>query len=85
MTIGTPILPNVTYRVNGAPRTLTRTPGGTGNGNFEDFASAHRTLVGDARGQAHSVVSELLVYDHDLDPEEVQAVERALFSRYALD
>jgi len=84
MTIGTPILPNVTYRVNSVPRTLTRTPGGTGNGNFESFASAHTTIIGDSRGEADSVVTEILVYDHALATEDVTAVESALKTRYGV-
>jgi hypothetical protein len=84
MVIGTPILPAVHYRVNGGERALTRTSGGTGNGNFESFAGAHRTLIGDTNGAAHSVLSEVLVYDHALSTADVTAVEGALKARYSI-
>ena len=40
---GTPVLSGIDYRVDGATQTLTRTSGGLGNGNFEDFTTANYT------------------------------------------
>ena len=45
MTVGTPVLPSIDYRVDGATQTLTRTSGGLGNGNFENFSTANYTSV----------------------------------------
>jgi hypothetical protein len=81
MTAGTPVLSGVDYRVNGAAQTLTRTAGGLGNGNFEDFTDANFTSV--ATG-AEGLVAEILVYSRALTVDERGAVETALKTRYSI-
>jgi len=78
---GTAVLSALEYRVNGRPQTLTRTAGGLGNGNIEDFSGADFTLVGSG---ARAVVAEALLYDRALSAEETSSVEAALFGRYGL-
>jgi hypothetical protein len=81
MTPGMPVLSGIDYRVNGATLTLTRTPGGLGNGNFEDFTSANFTSIGtDGEG----IVAEVLVYGRALTTTERGAVETALEARYGI-
>jgi hypothetical protein len=79
---GTPVLSAIDYRVNGAAQTLTRTAGGFGNGNLEDFSGANFTAVGAEGGDA--LVAEVLVYDHALSADEKTAVEAALKTRYGI-
>ena len=81
MTVGTPVLPGIDYRVDGVTQTLTRNPGGLGNGNFEDFSSANYTSVVTA---AEGIVAEVLVYDRALTVTERGAVETALKARYGI-
>ncbi|HEY2899027.1 MAG TPA: hypothetical protein VGL59_00515 [Polyangia bacterium] len=81
MTPGTPILPVIDYRVNGAIQTLTRNPGGLGNGNFEDFSGANFTIVGSG---AEGIVAEVLVYNRALVVDERVAIETALKNRYGI-
>lgn len=82
MTIGTPVLPNIAYYINGGAQTLTRRPGGLGNGNFESFAGANWTYVGNNAG---AVVAELILYDRVLTSQERIALEVALEARYAIE
>src|SRR4029077_1316137 len=49
MTAGTPVLSGIDYRVDGVTQTLTRTSGGLGNGNFENFSTANFTSVATGR------------------------------------
>jgi hypothetical protein len=79
---GTPVLTALDYRVNGAAQTLTRTAGGLGNGNLEDFSGANFTAVGAEGGDA--LVAEVLVYDHALSADEKTALEAALKARYGI-
>ena len=81
MTVGTPVLPGIDYRVDGVTQTLTRNPGGLGNGNFEDFSVANYTSVVTA---AEGIVAEVLVYDRALTVTERGAVETALKARYGI-
>ena len=81
MTVGTPVLPAIDYRVNGVTQTLTRNPGGLGNGNFEDFSGANYTSV--ATG-AEAIVAEVIIYDRALPVGERAAVEQALRNRYTI-
>jgi hypothetical protein len=81
MTPGNAITAAVDYRVNGAAQTLTRTSGGLGNGNFEDFSGANYTLVG---GCPDAFVAEALLYDRALSTTERGAVEAALETRYGI-
>ncbi|MEP7053083.1 MAG: hypothetical protein ABJB12_22145 [Pseudomonadota bacterium] len=81
MTVGTPALSALNYRVNGATQTLSRTAGGLGNGNFEDFSGANFTLVGGGRT---GLVAETLIYDHALNSAELAQVESALEARYGI-
>ncbi len=81
MTVGTPVLPGIDYRVDGVTQTLTRNPGGLGNGNFEDFSSANYTSVVTA---AEGIVAEVLAYDRALTVTERGAVETALKARYGI-
>ena len=80
MTPGTPVLAGIDYRVNGATMTLTRTPAGLGNGNFEDFSGANATSV----GGPDAFIAEVLVYDRALTIDERVAVEAALKTRYGI-
>ncbi len=81
MTVGTPVLSAISYRVNGAAQTITRNPVGLGNGNFEDFSGANFTLVG---GGATGFIAEALLYDHALSAGELASVETALEARYGI-
>ena len=81
MTVATPVLSGVDYRVDGVTQTLTRTSGGLGNGNFEDFSSANFTSVA---GGAEGIVAEVLIYDRALSVAERGAVETALKTRYGV-
>lgn len=82
MVPATPVLNAIEYRVNGAVQTLTRTQGGLGNGNIEDFSGAGFTLVGSG---THASIAEVLVYDRALSSEEKSAVEAVLKARYTID
>ena len=81
MTVGMPVLPSINYRVDGATQTLTRTSGGLGNGNFENFSTANYTSVVSGRD---GYVAEVLFYDRALSVSEAAAVELALKARYGL-
>jgi hypothetical protein len=81
MTPGAAILGNIDYRVNGATQTLTRTPDGLGNGNFEDFSGADFTSVG---SNAEGVIAEVLVYNRALSVDERAALEASLEARYGI-
>jgi hypothetical protein len=83
MTPGLPVLSNVEYRVNGVVQTLTRTGGGLGNGNLEDFSAANVTVVG-GPASGDGIVAEVLVYDHALTDTDKTAVEAALKTRYGI-
>ncbi len=82
MVPGTPALSAMDYRVNGAAQTLTRTAGGLGDGNLEDFTAADFTAVGIPGADA--IVAEVLVYDRALTADEKVAVETALKARYGI-
>jgi hypothetical protein len=81
MTVGTPVLSGVDYRVDGVTQTLTRTSGGLGNGNFEDFSGANYTSVAT---NVEGIVAEVLIYDRALSVAERGAVEAALKTRYGI-
>jgi hypothetical protein len=73
----------VQYSVSGTLRTLTRTPGGLGNGTVEDFSSADFTSVGlGTSGFTGALVGDVLVYDRALSATERTAVEAYLQARY---
>jgi hypothetical protein len=78
---GTPVLGAIDYRINGATLTLTRTAGGLGNGNVEDFSPADFTLVGSG---TRAFVAEAIVYGRALTVEERGVVEIALKARYGI-
>jgi hypothetical protein len=87
MTVGTPVVDSVSYRVNGAAQTLTLLPGGS-DGTFQDFSAADFTSVGSSYTSTTGVppdalVSEVLVYDRALSSSETTSVEAALQARYA--
>jgi hypothetical protein len=76
MVVGTALPGALTYSVDGAPRTLTRTPGGSGNNTVWDFSGATFTWLGLTRPPfGTGAIGELLVYDHALTPAERTAVE----------
>jgi hypothetical protein len=81
MTLGTPVLSGIDYRVDGVTQTLTRTSGGLGNGNFEDFSGANYTSVATT---SEGIVAEVLIYDRALSVAERSAVEAALKTRYGI-
>jgi hypothetical protein len=81
MTVGTPVLSGIDYRVDGVTQTLTRTPGGLGNGNFEDFSSANYTSV---CTNSEGLVAEVLIYNRALTVAERGTVEAALKTRYGV-
>ena len=81
MTAGTPVLSGIDYRVDGVTQTLTRTSGGLGNGNFEDFSGANYTGVAT---NTEGIVAEVLIYDRALSVAERGAVEAALKTRYGI-
>jgi hypothetical protein len=81
MTVGTPVLSGIGYRVDGAALTLTRTAGGLGNGNFENFATANYTSVATTN---EGTVAEVLIYDRALTATEAGTVEAALKTRYGI-
>ena len=71
------------YSVDGITRTLTRTPGGNGNGLVEDFAGANYTsLGGAASGFAGAEMGDVLVWDRALTASERALVEAYFSSRY---
>ncbi len=81
---GTAVLSAMSYRVNGAVQSLTRTPGGSpigAPGVIEDFSSADFTLVG---AGPDAYVAEVLVYDRALTTSERTSTEAALKSRYGI-
>jgi len=80
MTVGTPILSGIDYRVDGATQSLTPRPTGA-NGNFEDFSTANYTSVATS---AEGIVAEVLIYNRALDVTERGAVETALKARYGI-
>jgi hypothetical protein len=87
MTIGTPIVDSVEYRVNGAPQTLTLLPGGS-DGTFQDFSAANFTAVGASFTSSTGAgpdarVAEVLVYDRALSVAERASVQSTLAGRYA--
>ena len=85
MEIGVEILPRISYRVNSQTRTLTRNPGGLGDGTFEDFSGADFTFVGyGGSASASAYVAEALIYDHVLSAQELEQVEQTLSSRYGI-
>ena len=80
MTPGEPVLDVVTYRVDGAATTLTRTAGGLGDGTVEDASPFERTWIGG--GQV--VLREVLIYDRALAGADLESVESYLQSRHSL-
>jgi hypothetical protein len=78
---GTPVLGAIDYRVNSATQTLTRTSGGLGNGNIEDFSQANFTLVGNG---VNASIAEVLVYDRALTVPERASAEIGLKTRYGI-
>jgi hypothetical protein len=88
MTVGTPIVGSVDYRINGVTQTLTLLSGGS-DGTFEDFSGANFTAVGASYTSTTGVgpdafVAEVLVYDRALSVDERVSVEDALESRYGI-
>ena len=81
MTVGTPVLSGIDYRVDGVTQTLTRTSGGLGNGTFENFSGANFTSVAT---NSEGIVAEVLIYDRALGDTERSAVEAALKTRYGI-
>jgi len=81
MTVGTPVLSGIDYRVDGVTQTLTRTSGGLGSGNFESFSGANFTSVATT---SEGIVAEVLIYDRALSDTERGAVEAALKTRYGI-
>ena len=77
-------LPGVlVYEVDGVVRTLTRTPGGLGDGTVEDFSAADVTYFGSASpGYLGGKVGEMLVWDHALSDVDRLAVEQYFQRRY---
>lgn len=84
MTVASPVLPALTYRIDGKALTLARTPGGLGNTNFENFAGANFTAVGSSQSASDFVIAEVLIYDHALSAEEQSTVQSALAARYQI-
>jgi hypothetical protein len=73
----------IRYWVSGVQRTLTRTPGGLGNGTVESFSSANFTAIGAGYGAfTGALLGDLLVYDHALTDPERLAVEAYFQARY---
>lgn len=81
MEVGRPVLDELSYFIDGVEQTLTRTPGGLGNGLIETF-DADFTDVG--RGDADVDLSEVLIYDRPLSAPEREQVEVYLTQRYEL-
>jgi hypothetical protein len=89
MTVGTPIIGSVDYRINGISQTLTLLSGGS-DGTFQDFSPANFTAVGASYTSSTGVgpdalVAEVLVYDRALSVAERAEVEAALDSRYGIE
>jgi len=82
MAPGVDVLPNINYRVNGAPLTLVRNNAGLGNGTFEDFSGANYSAVGGDCPDAF--IAEVLVYGRALTVPERVAVEASLEARYGI-
>lgn len=82
-TPGGVILDLVHYDIDGVATTLTRTSGGTGNTQVEDFSGADRTEIGLGRADfGTAVLGELLVYDRALSAPERAAVNAYFQSRF---
>lgn len=77
-------LPGVlVYEIDGTVTTLTRTPGGLGNGKVEDFSTANVTFFGaGVSGYTGGKIGELLVWDHALTAPERLAVEQYFQARF---
>jgi hypothetical protein len=73
----------ITYSVGGTVTTLTRTPGGLGNGLVEDFSGANFTVLGaGSPGFAGAEVGDILVFDVGVSSTDRQAIESYLNARY---
>jgi hypothetical protein len=89
MTVGSPVLAAVDYRVNGVARTLTAAAANGGN-DLQDFSGANFTQVGGTQFQTTTGVStdallaEVLVYNRAVDASEKQNIESALKARYSI-
>jgi hypothetical protein len=89
MTVGSPVLAAVDYRVNGVARTLTAAAANGGN-NLQDFSGANFTQVGGTASQTttgvptDALLAEVLVYNRALDASEKQNLENALKARYSI-
>ncbi len=72
MTRGEPVLNELSYWIDGASQTLTRTTGGLGNGNIEAFPVEQSAVGGvfTARPNGDRRLSEVLIYDRPITPEE---------------
>lgn len=80
LTPGADVLTNMHYRIDAAVRTLTRTSGGLGNGNIEDFSGANFTNV----GSSNLTLAEVIGYARPLDSTDLATVESYLTSRYGI-
>jgi hypothetical protein len=83
MVPGTALPGALTYTVDGVERTLTRTPGGLGNGLIEDFSGATYTALGaGAAGFLGAELGDVLVWDRALTASERAQVEAYFSARY---
>jgi hypothetical protein len=71
-------------RINAIPLTLTRTPGGLGNTNIENFSAANYTWIGVGLAAQDFEVAEVLVWARALTPAEIDQVEAYLSARYGI-
>lgn len=80
LTPGNDVLANTHYRIDAVTRTLTRTSGGLGNGNIEDFSGANFTNI----GSSNLNLAEVIAYARPLDGADLAAVESYLAVRYGI-
>lgn len=69
-TAGTALPGALVYSVDGTDLTLTRTPGGLGNGTVESFAPADFTNIGIGPAGSTRYVGEVIVWNRALTPTE---------------
>ena len=77
-------LPNVlVYAVDGTPTTLSRRPGGLGNGTVEDFSGANFTAIGSADGTfGGAFIGEVMVWNRALNDTERAMVQSHFVARF---
>jgi hypothetical protein len=75
---------DATLTTQAAPRVdvyTIQTPGGLGNGNFEDFSGANLTFIGSGEGE----IAQMLIYNRALTVDERVSLEMILEAYYGIN